>query len=98
MVLKDLRYRLEYGLVLGASAWLQKGRLETAQALGRGLGRAAFGLGVARSATLENLEKHLGGLTLAERKRIELWTGDQRLYNALHQAFPFIRWLGDYQR
>lgn len=37
-------------------------------------------------------------VALAERKRMEFWTGDQRLFNALHERFPFLRWIGDYQR
>lgn len=37
-------------------------------------------------------------VALAERKKVEFWTGDQRLYNALHQHFRFLRWIGDYQR
>jgi len=37
-------------------------------------------------------------VALAERKRIEFWTGDERLYNALHTAFPFVRWIAHYQR
>jgi predicted nucleic acid-binding protein len=37
-------------------------------------------------------------VALAERKRIEFWTGDERLYNALHGAFPFVRWIRDYVR
>ena len=37
-------------------------------------------------------------VALAERKKLEFWTGDERLYNALHGAFPFIRRIADYQR
>jgi len=37
-------------------------------------------------------------VALAERKRIELWTADERLYNALHATFPFVRWIAHYQR
>lgn len=37
-------------------------------------------------------------VALAERKRLEFWTGDQRLFNALHSHFPFIRWIAHYQR
>lgn len=37
-------------------------------------------------------------VALAEREGIELWTGDQRLYNALRAHFAFIRWIADYQR
>jgi predicted nucleic acid-binding protein len=37
-------------------------------------------------------------VALAERKGIEFWTGDERLYNALHSAFPLIRRIADYKR
>lgn len=37
-------------------------------------------------------------VALAERKGIEFWTGDQRLYNALHSSFPFIRHIASYAR
>jgi predicted nucleic acid-binding protein len=37
-------------------------------------------------------------VALAERDGIELWTGDERLYNALHAQHPFVRWIADYQR
>ena len=36
-------------------------------------------------------------VALAEREEIELWTGDERLYNALHVQHPFVRWIADYQ-
>jgi predicted nucleic acid-binding protein len=36
-------------------------------------------------------------VAIAERKRIEFWAGDQRLFNALHGAFPLVRWIGDYR-
>ena len=35
---------------------------------------------------------------LAERENLELWTGDRRLCNALQDAFPWCRWIGDYAR
>jgi predicted nucleic acid-binding protein len=35
---------------------------------------------------------------LAEQESVDLWTGDQRLFNALHQHFPLVRWIGDYKR
>ncbi len=35
-------------------------------------------------------------VALAERKHVELWTGDVRLYNAFHTVFPFIRKIADY--
>jgi len=37
-------------------------------------------------------------VALAERDGIELWTGDERLYNALHAQHPFVRWIADYPR
>jgi predicted nucleic acid-binding protein len=37
-------------------------------------------------------------IAVTERESMELWTGDQRLYNALHTHFAFVRWVGDYQR
>jgi predicted nucleic acid-binding protein len=36
-------------------------------------------------------------VAMAERKRIDFWTSDQRLYNALHGRFSFVRWIADYQ-
>jgi predicted nucleic acid-binding protein len=36
-------------------------------------------------------------VALAEREEIELWTGDERLYNALNVQHPFVRWIADYQ-
>ena len=37
-------------------------------------------------------------VALAERDGVELWTGDERLYNALHAQYPFVRWIADYQQ
>jgi predicted nucleic acid-binding protein len=37
-------------------------------------------------------------VALAERDGVELWTGDERLYNALHAQHPFVRWIADYQQ
>jgi predicted nucleic acid-binding protein len=37
-------------------------------------------------------------VALAEQEGIELWTADQRLYNALHGHCAFIRWIADYRR
>ena len=34
-------------------------------------------------------------LALAEMAGAELWTADQRLYRAVRQEIPAIRWLGD---
>jgi len=33
---------------------------------------------------------------LAEQESVDFWTGDQRLFNALHQHFSFVHWIGDY--
>lgn len=35
-------------------------------------------------------------LTLAERLGEQLVTGDLRLYNAVHPALDWVRWIGDY--
>ena len=37
-------------------------------------------------------------VAMAERKKVEFWTGDQRLVNALGAAYPFIHWIGDYEK
>lgn len=37
-------------------------------------------------------------VALAEKHRTEFWTGDERLYNALHAQCPFVRWIAHYQR
>lgn len=37
-------------------------------------------------------------VALAERERMELWTGDRRLYNALHAHLTFVQWIADYRR
>ena len=36
-------------------------------------------------------------LALAEMMDCEFWTADERLYNAVKDGFPLIRWLGDYK-
>jgi predicted nucleic acid-binding protein len=36
-------------------------------------------------------------VALAERNGIELWTGDERLYNALHAQHALVQWIADYQ-
>jgi predicted nucleic acid-binding protein len=36
-------------------------------------------------------------VALAEQDESELWTGDERLYNALHAQYPLVRWIADYQ-
>ena len=35
-------------------------------------------------------------LAVAQSKQIDLWTGDRRLYNAVRQSLPFVKWIGDY--
>jgi predicted nucleic acid-binding protein len=35
-------------------------------------------------------------MALAQRLSCELWTADERLYNAVKGGFPNIRWLGDW--
>jgi len=67
---KRFRYGLEYRLTMAASSWLQKARLERAQAFGRFAGRTAFHLGVARKAALDNLEQRLGLADPAARRRL----------------------------
>lgn len=32
---------------------------------------------------------------LAERERIDLWTGDERFYRAASPIFPWIHWVGE---
>ncbi len=34
-------------------------------------------------------------LALAERYQCELWTGDQRFYNAVKDAIPWVKWIGN---
>jgi predicted nucleic acid-binding protein len=34
-------------------------------------------------------------LALAARHGVDLWTGDRRLYDAVCDRFPHIRWIGD---
>jgi len=36
-------------------------------------------------------------LALAERHGCDMWTGDERLYNAVREYVPRIRWIGTYQ-
>lgn len=37
-------------------------------------------------------------VSLAEREDVDLWTGDERLYNALNKSFPFVRFIANYVR
>lgn len=34
-------------------------------------------------------------LALAERHQCELWTGDQRLYNAVKSKLAWVKWIGE---
>lgn len=34
-------------------------------------------------------------VALAERHNCELWTADARFWQAVHSAFPFVKWLGN---
>lgn len=36
-------------------------------------------------------------LALADQLQCLFWTADERLYNAIHEDYPLIRWLGHYQ-
>jgi len=36
-------------------------------------------------------------LALAERFQCELWTGDERFYNAITRAIPWVKWIGHYE-
>jgi KDO2-lipid IV(A) lauroyltransferase len=66
---KKLRYSLEYASVQAAARILQALPLGVAQAAGRGAGRAAWALGVARAAANANLAERLG-LSGAARRRV----------------------------
>lgn len=35
-------------------------------------------------------------LAAAEHLGVEFWTGDRKLYNAVKDRLPFVRWIGDY--
>lgn len=35
-------------------------------------------------------------LAVAEVKKIDLWTGDEKLYNAVKDHLSFVKWIGDY--
>lgn len=35
-------------------------------------------------------------IALAEERGCEFWTSDLKLYNAVKDRLPFVRWLGDY--
>ena len=36
-------------------------------------------------------------LAAAHMHNLDLWTGDRRLYNAVKERLPFVRWIGDYR-
>lgn len=69
-MLKRLRYRLEYAVVLLACWALQRLPLGWVRAFGRALGRLAFHLGVARRDARLNLEQRLGLTEPRERDRV----------------------------
>jgi predicted nucleic acid-binding protein len=35
-------------------------------------------------------------LTLAEQEGCECWTADERLWNAVRETLPYVRWIGEY--
>jgi predicted nucleic acid-binding protein len=35
-------------------------------------------------------------LVAAQSNRLDLWTSDRRLYNAVRPSLPFVKWIGDY--
>jgi predicted nucleic acid-binding protein len=37
-------------------------------------------------------------VALAERKGMDFWTADERLFNAVRLRYPFVRWIADYIR
>jgi Kdo2-lipid IVA lauroyltransferase/acyltransferase len=69
-MLKRLRHRLEYALVLAAIAALGRWPLARVQGLGRALGRLAYRLGIARRDARLNLEQRLGVRDPQARDRI----------------------------
>jgi KDO2-lipid IV(A) lauroyltransferase len=68
--MKALRYKLETWLVLLGAKAMQSLPLEGAQAFARFCGRAAFGLGVARRAALDNLALAFPEKSPSERRAI----------------------------
>jgi hypothetical protein len=36
-------------------------------------------------------------LALAQSLGVRFFTGDKRLFNAVHDALPWVEWVGDYQ-
>jgi predicted nucleic acid-binding protein len=36
-------------------------------------------------------------VALAEHRGCKLWTADKKLYNTVHNTFPFVDWLGNYR-
>lgn len=36
-------------------------------------------------------------LALAEHAQCQLWTADQRFYNAARDAYPWMRWIGNFR-
>jgi predicted nucleic acid-binding protein len=35
-------------------------------------------------------------VVLAQELGTEFWTGDERIFNSVHELAPWVRWLGDY--
>jgi predicted nucleic acid-binding protein len=35
-------------------------------------------------------------LAVAQQYQVDLWTGDRRLYQAVRERLPFVKWIGDY--
>lgn len=58
--MRALRYSIEFVVAWLAIKLIQFLPISAAQALGRGLGRVAFNLGVARATALKNLQQRLG--------------------------------------
>jgi len=36
-------------------------------------------------------------LALAERERCDVWTADERLWNAVREELPWVHWVGAYR-
>lgn len=34
-------------------------------------------------------------IALAELRQVDLWTADEKLYNAVHDQLPYVRWIGN---
>jgi KDO2-lipid IV(A) lauroyltransferase len=71
-MLRRLRHRLEYALVVVLGGAIRVLPLAWIRALGRGLGRTAFRAGVARRTARANVERYLGITDPGERDRLLL--------------------------